>query len=160
MKVEQLMTKDIKTCRPEDTLKAAALIMWNNDCGIVPVVDENSQVVSVITDRDICMAGCFQDARLGDLPVAKTMSKEVFSCRPNDSIQTAEKLMRQHQVRRLPVIPANGRVLGLISFNDIVRESENERERGVGRQVNAEEITETLAAICARHTAGAIVATA
>lgn len=113
MNVEQVMTRGIRTCRPEDTLKTAASIMWNRDCGIVPVVDAGSRILGVITDRDICMAACLQDARLTDLLVEKTMSRIVHACRPDDSIEAAEELMRRQEVRRLPVTDEQGRCVGI-----------------------------------------------
>ena len=60
MNVEQLMTTDLRTCSPEDTLDCAARIMWEKDCGVVPIVDGADRVVGMITDRDICIASYTQ----------------------------------------------------------------------------------------------------
>jgi CBS-domain-containing membrane protein len=56
MNIEQLMTRDVESCHPDDSLDRAAQLMWDNDCGCVPVVDEKQRVHGIITDRDICMS--------------------------------------------------------------------------------------------------------
>ena len=75
MKVEDLMTRSVGTCRPTDTLSSAAQLMWERDCGCVPVVsdDGSNRVVGMLTDRDICMAAHFRGASPGALPVGQVM---------------------------------------------------------------------------------------
>jgi CBS domain-containing protein len=119
MNVEKIMTRGVKTCGPEDTLWTAAQIMWENDCGCVPVVKDN-KVVGMITDRDICMAAWTQDARLSELRVSPVCSHEPLLCSPHDTVAKAEEIMRTRQVRRLPVVDEN-RLVGILSLNDIAR---------------------------------------
>src|SRR5262245_11710178 len=69
MKVKDLMTTDVKRCSPETNLAAAAKIMWEGDCGAVPVTDERDHVVGVITDRDICIAAATRPRTEGEIPV-------------------------------------------------------------------------------------------
>ena len=108
MTVGDLMTRDVKTCGCQDGLDVAARLMWANDCGSVPVVDENGRIVGMLTDRDICMAALTQGGPLTHLCVANAMANVVYSCLPEDSLATAEDLMRDHQIRRLPVMTADG----------------------------------------------------
>jgi CBS domain-containing protein len=123
----------------------------DNDIGCVPVV-EHGRVVGMVTDRDICMAAYIQGVSLTGALVTSAMSKEVFSCAPNDDIATAEKLMREKQVRRLPVIDAQGHLAGIISLNDIAREGEQEAEMKKTREVTDAEIARVMASVCApRH---------
>ena len=77
MKIQNLMTRDVRTCRREDVLVEAARIMWENDCGSVPVVDAQRHVVGMITDRDICMAAYTRGQRLADMTVESAMSKTI-----------------------------------------------------------------------------------
>jgi CBS domain-containing protein len=148
MKVERIMTADVKTCGPFEPLSAAVKIMWDVDCGIVPVVDPANRVVGVLTDRDICIACWSHDAKPSTLLVNGTMTTDVKTCHVGDSIAAAEEVMKTHQVRRLPVTDKQGRIAGIISLNDITREAERERERGVKRtDVAADEVVEALAAI-------------
>lgn len=147
MHVEALMTKDVKTCVPSDSLQAAAKIMWDRDCGCVPVVDDSKNVVGMITDRDICMATMLQGARPQDIAVEKVMSRGIHTCQPQNSIEQAEKILETHRVRRLPVTDGAGRLIGLISINDIAREAEREFQAGAS-EVKIEGLAEALSAVC------------
>ena len=96
MKAEKIMTSDVATCRPEDTLNEAARIMWERDCGFVPVTAETSdgRVVGILTDRDVCMAAYTRGQRLGEIRVADVMSKDICSCKATDDLDAVEELMR------------------------------------------------------------------
>ncbi len=145
MNVDQLMTRNIKTCMPNDTLEVAARIMWENDCGVVPVVDAEGRCVAMITDRDICMAGFTQGLQYGQIPVSTAASKTLFSIRPNDSLQKAEELMRTRQVRRLAVLDDAGKPLGILSLNDLARHAGRRSD-----DLGTDEVAKTLSAICQR----------
>ncbi len=147
MIVQHLMKTDVKKCGREEKLHRAAQLMWDNDCGCLPVVDEADRVVGMLTDRDICMAAYTQGKPLHELPVSLAMSKKVWSIRPEDGLSAAERLLQEKKVRRLPVTDASGRLVGLVSINDIATEAA--RERGQKRKsVSDAEVGETLAAIC------------
>jgi len=150
MKVEELFTQDVRCCRPEDNLSVPAQIMWENDCGCVPVVDGSLRVVGMITDRDLCMAAYTQGRRLAEIEVGGVMSKNVLSCRPSDSVQCAGELLRGAQIRRLPVVDDSDRLVGLLSLNDIAREFGNERPL-LRKEVEAEEVALILATVCAHR---------
>jgi CBS domain-containing protein len=149
MKVKDLMVKDVRMCRQYDTLDTAAMIMWEKDCGCVPVVDENLRVIGVITDRDICMAAYTQGISLKELQVSQAMSKQLFSCRLEDDLAAAERTMLQNHVRRLPVIDREGHLAGILSLNDFAQEAETERRANATRQITDVEIAQLLAAVCA-----------
>jgi CBS domain-containing protein len=149
MKVEQVMSRNVKTCVSHDTLNRAAQLMWENDYGCVPVVDDEGRAVGMITDRDVCMAAYTQGGLLSRLQVGSAMARDVRSCRPTDTVTEAESIMRAAQVRRLPVIDAESHVIGLLSLNDIARELARERATSASPEVGSEEVAETLGAICA-----------
>lgn len=146
MKIVQLMAPNVMTCQPQDSLSVAAEKMWKGDVGCLPVV-QGEQVVGMITDRDICMAAYTQGRKLSDIPISVAMSREVFSCGPNDSIMDAEETMRSHQIQRLPVLNETGKLLGIVTLNDIAREAEREVGRK-GREITPQEVTATLATVC------------
>jgi CBS domain-containing protein len=152
VKVKDLMVGEVKRCETYNTLNTAAQTMWDNDIGCIPVVDSDARVLGILTDRDICMAAYIQGVSLTESLVTSAMSKEVFSCAPEDDIATAEKLMREKQVRRLPVIDRQERLVGIVSLNDIAREASREAEMKKAREVSDAEITRVMAAVCApRH---------
>jgi CBS-domain-containing membrane protein len=121
MNVAHCMTRDPKTCRASDSLERAAQIMWENDCGCVPVLDDASKIAGIVTDRDVCMAAYTRGAPLHALGVASAMARDVATCRPGDTLETALRTMRARQVRRLPVLDPDGGIAGLISLTDVVR---------------------------------------
>jgi CBS domain-containing protein len=125
MQVEDAMTRPVRTCRPGDTLVRPAQLMWEDDIGCVPVVSHEGTLLGVVTDRDICLTAARQGLRLDEIPVAVAMSRRVYSCGPTDSFEAAEAVMREHRVRRLPVV-ADGRVVGIVSLGDLGRAAEQE----------------------------------
>jgi CBS-domain-containing membrane protein len=147
MKVWELMKREVASCAPSDSLNAAARIMWERDCGCVPVVDRNGRVVGIITDRDICMGAYTQGRTLHLIQVQDVMARPVVSCAPEDDLVTAEKLMRDNKVRRLPVCDSDGKLVGMISLSDIALEAERERRAGGGRAIRSTEVAEILGAV-------------
>lgn len=150
MRIEQLMTKPAITCSTNDTLNTAAQLMWEHDCGAIPVVDEGGRLAGIVTDRDICMATYTRGSAPQAIPVTTAMSRDVCSCAVGDSVETAEQLMRERRIRRIPVVDEAGRPIGLLSLNDITRSAARAKKRGdVDRGV-----VDTLAAICEPRSAG------
>ena len=147
MKVEQLMTKQVDVCYPDHTLNDAARVMWERDCGVVPVVDGPSRrLVGVVTDRDVCMAAYTRGHALWQIRVGDVMTAAVQACQPWHLLAEAEAAMRRTRVHRLPVVDDAGQLLGVISLCDIAREAA--RETGSKKpEVTPAEIGETLAAI-------------
>ena len=123
MKVKELMTTDVKRCTPETNLAAAAKIMWEGDCGAVPVTDERDRVVGVITDRDICIAAATRPRTEGEIPVKEVISKPLYTCAPGDDVRSALEIMKTRKIRRLPVVEQNGRLAGIVSIHDIAVQS-------------------------------------
>ena len=144
MRIEQLMSQPAINCGQNDTLNTAARLMWENDCGVLPVVGDDGRLVGIVTDRDICMSAYTQGKSLHEILVSSAMAKQVFSCHPQDSVDAAEQLMSKSQIRRMPVIDDDNHPIGVLSLNDIARNAGSAR-RGNGVD---HEIVQTLAAIC------------
>jgi CBS domain-containing protein len=124
--------------------------MWTQDCGCLPVIETDGigRVIGMITDRDICMSALFQGRPLHDLSVSEAMSKTLRTCRPSDSLATAERLMQEAQIRRLPVVADEGSLVGLLSLGDLAREALREQCSPI-KELTGDEIGTTLASICA-----------
>ncbi len=148
MQVEQLMTRDVKAAREHDTLQAAAQIMWDRNCGCVPIVDADNRVVGIITDRDICLAAFAQSKTLSRMHVGDSMARRVHTCRVDDTLAYVEALMQQKQVRRLPVVDSEDQLVGIISLHDLAREAQREMSLAE-REVCPDEVGLTLAAVSA-----------
>jgi len=150
MFVKELMSKAVASCAPSDTLNRAAQLMWNCDCGCIPVVDEGGKPISMITDRDICMAAYTRDLPLSMMKVDSAMSQRIITAKEMDTISDAEAMMREQQIRRLPVVDDAGKVTGVLSLNDIAVHSKSKLGRlGHRNELGADAVASTLAAICA-----------
>ena len=148
MQVTQIMTTAVATCQPNANLAVVAKLMWDRDCGFVPVVDEAGKVVGVITDRDVCIASATRRKLPEQITAAQTMrGQPIHASRPDDTTDTALATMKQFQVRRLPVIAADGTLKGIVSMNDIILASQQKEGPAPA------EIVSALAAICAHRPA-------
>lgn len=152
MKIEELMTRRVVACRPDTDLAHVARLMWENDCGSVPVVDAEDRVVGIVTDRDICMGAQFQGRPLSELRASACMASAVTSCRPTDSAESVARLMGEKRVRRVPVTDAGGRLLGIVSVGDFLGASASKSGKGLQGA-----IVEVLTTICARPARDEIV---
>ena len=148
MQVKQLMTSDIATCRPDTNLAVVAKLMWDKDCGFVPVVDAAGKVAGVLTDRDICIASATRRLLPDQIIATQAMRKPpIHTTQPEDAVEKALATMKQFQVRRLPVIAADGTLKGVVSMNDIVMASQQKEGPAPA------DIVSTLSAICAHRPA-------
>lgn len=138
------MSRNPLTCSTDESLEIAARRLWEHDVGALPVVDALGQVVGMITDRDIAMAAYTQGEPLGRMNVKSAMSKNLWCVQPHASIAEVERLMRTHQVRRIPVVDGAHHPLGVISLNDLARRS----GAGDGAKVSRDEVARTLSAVC------------
>jgi len=156
MKVRDLMTTDVESCQPDTSLTDAAMAMWRRDCGVVPVVDAaTGKALGIVTDRDICIATATRHETPEKIAVSQVMRDELYTCRPDEDVRDALETMQQHKVRRLPVIDAKEKLVGIVSLNDIVRRAEpvGSRDR---TGVSSEEVLSVFKSICApRALAGA-----
>ena len=143
MKIENLMTSTVLACRTTDPLSTVAQTMWDCDVGCLPVLDGEERVVGMITDRDMLMATHLRGAALWSLTASDVMANLVHALAATDSARDALDLMARHQLRRLPVLDAEGRLLGIVSLGSLACAASNGSSPLQPREVAA-----TLAAIC------------
>jgi CBS domain-containing protein len=149
MKVKDVMSHNVRTCFMSDNLAAAAQLMWEHDCGCVPVLNDHAQVVGMITDRDVCMTVFFQGVSMSEIKVSTVMSRQVFVCTADDDLSAAEKIMSEKKVRRLPVLDTQARLVGLLSLSDIATRADQECTQGtVTRSVTDAQVARLAAAVC------------
>jgi len=147
MNIQSIMSTEVCTARAEDSLQIPARQMWEHDCGIVPIVDAQLKVVGVITDRDICMAAYTQGKRLSEIRVREVIHNKVVNCRPEESLITVAGRMATHQLRRLPVVDESGKLLGIVSVNDLALAAQ---EKGHPQDFACREVGKLMAEICAQ----------
>jgi CBS domain-containing protein len=142
MKVKDIMTGDPRVCTPDTTVAEAAHLMWEGDCGILPIVDDG-ELVGVVTDRDMYIALATRNEHAAKLRVGAVATRKVVTCTPEDDVQTALTSMKDARVRRLPVVGFGNTVLGILSLNDMLRAATTAKLRN--------EVVDALQAICAHH---------
>lgn len=146
MKVKELMNKTVHKVHFDQSLQDAAQLMWEEDCGWVPVIDRDGKVEATITDRDIAMAAYLNGSRLADISLQEAQSKSLVTCAQSADISSVEKTMQSHQLRRLPVVDRNGKLVGVIALNDIAI-----AYKAGKKGVDAKGLSDTLAAICSHQ---------
>ncbi|HEY1951458.1 MAG TPA: CBS domain-containing protein [Gemmatimonadaceae bacterium] len=114
------MTKKPDCCTRDQTARDAAQVMRDRDCGCVPIVDDAGRVVGIVTDRDLAIRGIAM-GKEGDTVLGELMSASPACCNQDDDLRDVEQRMAEVQVRRIPIVDAGGRCLGIISQADIAR---------------------------------------
>ena len=120
-KVKDLMSADVKVISPEMTIRDAALQMEQGDFGMLPV-GENDRMIGAITDRDIAIRGVAK-GKDGSTKVRDVMSEGIAWVFEDESVEDAAKKMSQRQVRRLPVVNRNKRLVGIVALGDFAVQS-------------------------------------
>ena len=146
MKVSEVMTPTVQTCMPETSLATAAMMMWESDCGALPVVNVSDTVVGMITDRDICMAAAIKHRDPSTIAVAEVISGKAYTCTSDDDVRLALKTMKEKRVRRLPLIDAEGRLQGILSMNDAVLQAKENGTKKAG--ISYADVIKTYKALC------------
>jgi CBS domain-containing protein len=130
------MTANPACCTPGQTVREAARLMREHDCGCIPVVEdtERNRIVGVVTDRDITCR-CTADGKGPETPVRDAMSKDPKCCGPDDEVERVEQIMSDEQVRRVPVVDESGCCVGVIAQADLALDQSSVSEKELGRVV-------------------------
>jgi CBS-domain-containing membrane protein len=147
MQVQEIMVRDAKSCRMDTNLAAATAIMWNTDCGALPVLDGGEKVVGMITDRDICIAAGTRNWIPSEIKVSDVVPQKVFTCSAEEDIHAALKTMQTRQVRRLPVVGKDGKLQGILCLDDVAVKASKRNS------LSYEDTIETFKAVCDHRTA-------
>ena len=123
-----VMTKDPRTVQPSTTLKDASAIMRDEDTGIVPVVAEGGRLRGVLTDRDMVVRAFAFDKVPGQMRVEDVMSEDVECVTADESVHEILELMGHKQVRRIPVVDRDDRLIGIVSLGDIAQKADTDEE--------------------------------
>jgi CBS domain-containing protein len=149
MTVRKAMTKKVAYCHPETNLAAVTALIWENNCGAVPVVNEQGKLAGIITDRDICVALGTRNVRASELKAGQVASQHVHTCAPDDDLHTAFRTMSREKLRRLPVVSNDGTLQGILCFSDIVLNAQH-CDGTSWPAISFEDVVNTYRAIC-RH---------
>ena len=152
MKVKDIMSKSPGYCTPDMNLGAAVEILWNRNCGMLPVVDAHGKVLSVITDRDICIALGTRNRLASELSIAEVASQKAVTCTANEDVRSALGKMADAKVRRLPVVSADGKLEGILSTDDVIEQT-HVKSSGRGNELTSDDVVGTLKKLFAEQLA-------
>jgi CBS domain-containing protein len=129
MQIKEVMTRDVEVLRPKDTIKDAARKMKDLDVGAIPVCD-GDRLVGMITDRDITIRATAEGHDPSNTTIQETMTPEIYYCFENQNIEDAALLMMEKQIRRLPVINENKKLVGIVALGDVAEDVEDDEIAG------------------------------
>jgi CBS domain-containing protein len=131
-KCHEVMTKDPVCCQPGDPVTRAAEMMRSHDVGSLPVVEtiDSRRVIGIVTDRDVVTKVVASNRNVSSATVNDAMTKNPAVCREDDDLERAMSLMADHQVRRMPVVDASGRLSGIIAQADVATRGHREERTG------------------------------
>jgi CBS domain-containing protein len=134
-KIREVMTSNPRTVEANASVIDAAKLMRDEDVGIVPIV-EGDRLVATITDRDITIRVVAEGKDAQSTDVRGIASTQLVTIDPQQDLEEALRLMAQHQVRRLPVVEEDGRLVGIVAQADVAREGEDSRTGQVVEQIS------------------------
>lgn len=120
MKIQEIMTQSVDLIDPNTTIRDAAIRMRDDNVGALPV-GENDRLIGMVTDRDIVVRGLATDSHGGTMAVRDVMSEGIYYCFADDDLNEAGRVMADHQVRRLPVLNRDKRLVGIVALADLAR---------------------------------------
>ena len=134
-RIRDIMTSNPSTVEPDKTVVDAARIMKQEDAGVVPVT-ENGRLTGMVTDRDIAIRVVGEGRDPQSTPVREVASKDLVTVDPQQDLDEALRLMAQHQVRRLPVVEEDGRLVGVVAQADVARHGDDAKTGQVVQEIS------------------------
>jgi CBS domain-containing protein len=151
MNVQDIMTTDVATCSQDTNLEAIANLMWNKNCGSIPVLNQSGEPIGLVTDRDIAMGCALNHKALWELSARDILgNRQVHFCMASDAVKSSLQKMSQYHIRRLPVVNDEGHLVGILSLGDIVALAESEMP-GKMPEVSFGETINTLKQVYVHH---------
>lgn len=146
MRVRDIMTQPMQTCRLETDLGAASRRMCETGCGALGVLDDHGRLAGVLTDRDLAMAIGNMKRNAAHIAAHEAMTRQVHTCMADEAVRAVLERMAARKIRRLPVVDARGEVEGMVSIDDVILWSVHQGGIGTG------ELAAALRSICAPRT--------
>ena len=132
MKIRDCMQTKVYWLQPDDTVKDCAELMSNNHIGCVPICDNNKKIVGIVTDRDVILRAIACDKDVNTTDLNEIMSKDVYYCNLNLDVNEAQNLMNKNQIRRLPIVDDDDKIVGIITSGDLIKNDNIDNDRVYG----------------------------
>lgn len=129
MKIREVMSPNPVCCLPTNSAQQVAGAMCDHNIGSVPVVinQDSRKLVGVITDRDLCCSVVAEGLDPKTTTIEKLITLDPVTCREGENIEHCERLMQEHQIRRIPIVDAEDRVIGIVAQADLALKDKPER---------------------------------
>ena len=129
MKIREVMSPHPVCCLPTDSAQRVARIMCDHNIGSLPVVkdQESRKLVGVITDRDLCCSVVADGLDTKTTKIEKFMTLNPVTCREEEDLENCERLMQEHQIRRIPIVDAKDGVIGIVAQADLALKDKSDR---------------------------------
>jgi CBS domain-containing protein len=134
-RIREIMTSNPSTIESDKSVADAARIMKQEDAGVVPVT-ENGRLTGMVTDRDIAIRVVAEGKNAQSTPVREVASKNLVTVDPQQDLDEALRLMAEHQVRRLPVVEEDGRLVGVVAQADVARHGDDAKTGQVVQEIS------------------------
>jgi predicted transcriptional regulator len=156
MKVSEAMTAPVKCCTKNTSLEEVARMMWEADCGAIPIVGDDNRPIGIITDRDIAMCAMLRHEPLWQICTSQVIEgrDKLVSCNQDDAIEDCVEMMQQAEVRRILVTDNKGALCGIVSLGDAVAFTEHDTVADEQAAVESEQLIGMLRRVSAHHSSG------
>lgn len=155
MNVNEAMTTPVKTCNASTSLDEIARMMWEGNCGSIPVVTETNQPIGIVTDRDIAMAAMLNHQPLWSIPASTVIQGQQLSCcGQRDPIESCVGKMEENGVRRILVTDDSGALCGIVSMGDAVAFAQPDKAKSRKNIIGAEQVLGMLRKVSGHHESG------
>ena len=155
MNVNEVMTTPVRTCSPSTSLDAIARMMWEENCGAIPVVTDSDEPVGIVTDRDIAMAAMLNHLPLWSIPAATVIEgQSLCCCSQQEPVEHGVTKMEQNSVRRILVTDDSGALCGILSMGDAVAFTASGKAGNKESMISSERILGMLRKVSGHHKSG------
>jgi len=155
MNVNEAMTTPVKTCNENTSLDEVARMMWEGNCGAIPVITDANHPVGIVTDRDIAMAAMLNHQPLWNIPAAAVIQgQELCCCDQQEPIENCITKMEEKSVRRILVTDASGALCGIVSMGDAIAFTQTEKTKTRKKVIGAEQVIGMLRKVSRHHQSG------
>jgi len=129
MKIREIMTTNPGCCTPQDSAQNVAKMMGDLNVGSIPVVADQQSLtlVGMITDRDLCCSVLTRSMEAKTTPISEFVTYSPISCREGENIDKCERLMQEHQLRRIPIVDGENHVIGIVAQADLALKEKPEK---------------------------------
>ena len=149
MKVKEIMTPEVYVCHTSDSLHEVAMMMWNQNCGSIVVINDKEKPIGMITDRDIAMSCALNHKAPWELQSETVLGEQSLAFAvEDDTVEQALLLMKERKIRRLPVVDSSFHLTGILSVDDIIYHSK--KSKGV-KNISYDTTIETLKVVTMQH---------